>query len=350
MDPDDPVAQAWVAYTYGGDPQPLIDLGILPANERETPTHSRPTRILRMSTPDVHSLDPISLRKVWPHEAHDFTPWLAKHIDRLGATLNLRLEQVEREVHLPGAGRVDLTAKQAETGARVVIENQLELSDDSHCLGLLGYAANTEASILIWIAQDFTSYHKSILEWLNAADTIDVYAVAVRAYRVRDDIFVADFRTVVEPTSASSRTTKRTTSTLYAGFYGPLVDRLRREGIRPVGRGGYRGQYRSFQTGHSNAIYSTGFPDGRPTVYLELKEEASYTALVRHKEGLDLAENTVWREDKPWIELERDSSFDLYGSEEDADAVRQWLGDNILRFREVFQPLLDQILLVENGQ
>lgn len=117
-----------------------------------------------------------------------------------------------------------------------------------------------------------------------------------------------------------------------------------------MGRGGYRGQYRSFQTGHSNAIYSTGFPDGRPTVYLELKEEASYTALVRHKEGLDLAENTVWREDKPWIELERDSSFDLYGSEEDADAVRQWLGDNILRFREVFQPLLDQILLVENGQ
>ena len=67
----------------------------------------------------------------------------------------------------------------------VVIENQLEQSDDSHCLRLLGYAATAEAYILVWVAQHFTTYHRSILNWVNEADTIDVYAVTV--HRVKDN-------------------------------------------------------------------------------------------------------------------------------------------------------------------
>ena len=42
---------------------------------------------------------------------------------------------------MPEAGRVDIIAQQVSTMAKVVIENQLEVSDDSHCLRLLGYAA-----------------------------------------------------------------------------------------------------------------------------------------------------------------------------------------------------------------
>ena len=58
--------------------------------------------------PEIQSLKRVSLREAWPHEAHDFTPWLAKHIDRLGDKLDLRLEEVQVEVTLPGAGRVDI--------------------------------------------------------------------------------------------------------------------------------------------------------------------------------------------------------------------------------------------------
>ena len=134
--------------------------------------------------PEIQPLKPVSLREAWPDEAGHFTPWLASHIDQLGSKLDLRLEAVHVEVTLPGAGRVDMCAKQAETGARVVIENQLEQSDDSHCLRLLGYAANADASILVWVARSFSPYHQSILKWLNQTDTIDVYAVTVRAYRV----------------------------------------------------------------------------------------------------------------------------------------------------------------------
>ena len=66
---------------------------------------------------------------------------------------------------MPEAGRVDIIAQQVSTMAKVVIENQLEDSDDSHCLRLLGYAANADANILVWVARDFTAYHRSILPW-----------------------------------------------------------------------------------------------------------------------------------------------------------------------------------------
>ena len=310
--------------------------------------------------PEIQSLKPVSLWKAWPHEAHDFTPWLAKHIDRLGATLDLRLEQVQREVTLPGAGQVDLCAQQAETGANVVIENQLGESDDSHCLRLLGYAANAEANILVWVARSFTSYHQSILRWLNEADTIDVYAVAVRAYRVGEAL-AADFQTVVEPPQVrpgASASATKTTSTLYAEFYRPLVARLRQGDVQPVGKGGWRGRWRSFQTGHPGAIYGTGFDEGRPRVFLSLHgtgHQERFRALRRHREEIDgKTEGTVsWNEgsqgaSESVVMLESDEALSLTGPEEDLETVRRWMADNLLPLRDAVQPHLDELMSAED--
>ena len=86
---------------------------------------------------EIQPLEAVSLREAWPNEASDFTPWLVENIGLLGERLHLEL--VRKEVTLPGdAGRVDILAQQLGTGANVVIENQLEQSDDSHCLRLLG--------------------------------------------------------------------------------------------------------------------------------------------------------------------------------------------------------------------
>ncbi len=32
-----------------------------------------------MTVPELGSLEPVSVREVWPHEANDLTPWLADH-------------------------------------------------------------------------------------------------------------------------------------------------------------------------------------------------------------------------------------------------------------------------------
>ncbi len=90
---------------------------------------------------EIHTLDPVSsLREVWPHEAHDFTPWLVEHIGMLNKALNMELEVLEIEKTLPGAGRVDIYSRHANTGEIVLIENQLGgrmIHTVSDCWGML---------------------------------------------------------------------------------------------------------------------------------------------------------------------------------------------------------------------
>lgn len=65
------------------------------------------------------------LRQAWPHEAHDFTPWLAKNIAALGDTIGIDLSIEETESSV-GDFSVDIYAYDADTGRKIIIENQLE--------------------------------------------------------------------------------------------------------------------------------------------------------------------------------------------------------------------------------
>ena len=44
------------------------------------------------------------LRSVWPHEAHDFTPWLAKNIGVLSDTVGIDISIEETEKSASRAG------------------------------------------------------------------------------------------------------------------------------------------------------------------------------------------------------------------------------------------------------
>ena len=302
---------------------------------------------------EIHALETVSLREAWPDETQHFAPWLANHLELLGAelALDLELEQAWVEGTLPGTGWVDIIARQAGTGAIVVIGNQLEWSDDSHFLRLLGYAANEDANILVWVARGFTDYYRNILSWLNSSDTIDVYAVTVNAYRVGDAI-AADFRTVVEPPQSRLGTfspARETISSHYAEFYRPLVLQLRRSGLQPVGRGGWRGRWRSFQTGYSNTIYVARLDEGKAEVYLYLygpDQESVYHGLNQYRDEINskLDGNAVWDQEEgvSWITLDTEAM--ATGSEEDLENARQWMSDNLLRLQAAVQPCLEQVM------
>ena len=295
---------------------------------------------------EIHVLEAVELRDFWPHEAHCFTPWLAENLSLLGAELNMVLEREGEEMTLPGAGRVDILARQATTGARVVIENQLGSSDDSHCLRLLGYAANADANILVWVARDFSDYHRSILSWLNESDNIAVYAVEVRAFLVGGSK-VVDFSLVVEPPQAgvTSAPRRKTASTYYAEFYRPVVAMLRRSGLLPVGRGGFRGRYRSFQTGYEDIYYSASVAEGHAAAALGVygdDKQHIFRSLAQHRDEIDtkLNRETEWHE--YWVWLKRESMVDDPSSI--PEEVGEWLTENLLRLREVVQPVLGQVM------
>jgi hypothetical protein len=132
-------------------------------------------------------LQDIDLREAWPHEANDFTLWLAKNLQRLSQVIGIDLELEDTEVPVEGFS-ADILSRIPTDGSMVVIENQLENANHTHLGQVLTYLAGLEAQTVIWIAREFQGPHLSAIRWLNShtVDPFAFFAVKVRAVRIGD--------------------------------------------------------------------------------------------------------------------------------------------------------------------
>lgn len=119
------------------------------------------------------------IRVKWPSESSDFTPWLADNIHLLGAELGMKLSDVRREFRI-GADRADLRAT-ASDGRTVIIECQLDRSDNGHFGQIMAYGSGVDADVLVWIAADFRDKHREAFDWINTktGPACELYAVKV---------------------------------------------------------------------------------------------------------------------------------------------------------------------------
>lgn len=90
-----------------------------------------------MTATPIGKLERVALHEVWKHEAKDFTQWLENHIDVFNTALDLNLINVDREQE-SGGFSCDLFAED-NAGATVIIENQLEKSDNDRLGKLIIY-------------------------------------------------------------------------------------------------------------------------------------------------------------------------------------------------------------------
>ncbi|MDG4803567.1 DUF4268 domain-containing protein [Micromonospora sp. WMMD980] len=111
-------------------------------------------------------LEVVDAREVWPHEAHDFTPWLLANAGALGDVLGMDLELSAAE-HPVGTFALDLIGVDQATGELVIVENQLAPTDHTNLGQLLTYAGGTDAVNVVWIATRFREEHRAALDWLN---------------------------------------------------------------------------------------------------------------------------------------------------------------------------------------
>lgn len=133
-------------------------------------------------------LKDVDLRSAWPNEADDFTPWLAKNLERLSHVIGIPMEAEGTEVAVEGFS-ADILAVNPMDNSRVLIENQLEVTDHRHLGQILTYLAGLEAETVIWVAREFHGAHLSAIRWLNqhTADQFAFFAVRVRVLKIGDD-------------------------------------------------------------------------------------------------------------------------------------------------------------------
>ena len=134
-------------------------------------------------------LTEVDLRETWPHEARDFTPWLADNLDRLSQAIGIPIEMEGSEVSVEQFS-ADILARIPADNSLVLIENQLESTDHTHLGQILTYLAGLEAQTIIWIARGFQEPHLSAIRWLNqhTADPFAFFAVRVKVVRIGDDV------------------------------------------------------------------------------------------------------------------------------------------------------------------
>jgi hypothetical protein len=149
------------------------------------------------------TLKRVELRTIWPDEAADFTPWLAReeNIGLLGEALGLELEVEHTEVAV-GPYSADILARDSGSGGPVVIENQLGKTNHDHLGKAITYAAALGASTVVWIAPDFTEEHRKAVDWLNENGSGDVsfFGVRVELLQIDESRPAVRFNVVARPT------------------------------------------------------------------------------------------------------------------------------------------------------
>lgn len=153
----------------------------------------------KQQLPEFGTLTDTGLRTAWPHEASDFTPWLAANLERLSEAIGVPLAVETTEVRV-GQFAGDILATGPE-GQSVLIENQLEGSDHSHLGQIMTYLAGLDAKVVVWIARDFNESHLSAMQWLNrhTDDEFAFFAVKLRVVRIADSPLAPIFEVIAKP-------------------------------------------------------------------------------------------------------------------------------------------------------
>ncbi len=142
------------------------------------------------------------LRSVWKHEALDFTRWLAQeeNLAMLGEEIGVEISLIKTEANV-GGFNVDVLAEEERTGRKIVIENQLEVSDHDHLGKTLTYASGYDAEIIIWVLKDIREEHLQAVTWLNenTNDKINFFVVKIELWKISESPVAVKFNVVARP-------------------------------------------------------------------------------------------------------------------------------------------------------
>ena len=314
-----------------------------------------------MATEQSENTEVVPAKQIWIHEAHEFTPWLAKNLPLLGETLGMEIKLVQQEAAC-GRYNVDILADDARTGAAIVIENQLEWTNHSHLGQILTYAGWQDARTLIWVAPRFHEEHRAALDWINrwTSKDIEVFGVELHTTPNGDSEANVELVPVVFPESwtksdGSKPIPVRMQSVVLREFFQQLIDDLHKKDSQGFPHDKARSAiFHSFPSGVSEITYRASFESGLVWVYIpgwqpdnnrilnEIRNDAGKRAKVEAELNLPPDTDIDWRTAARSLGVYRKGS--LNDSEEELEEIRQWMFDYLLKFRDVFNPRMEAII------
>lgn len=300
----------------------------------------------------------------WPHEEHDFTPWLQQQIEadsasRLEEALELDLADIEREKRV-GKYSVDLYAELPEDGRTVVIENQLGNSDHDHLGKAIAYAAGLDADIIVWIAPFFNAEHRDALHWLNenSREDVDLFALRLEVWRIGDSEPAVRFNPVVEPSefSVGGGTDLTETKQLQKAFWTEFRDRARKRDSVLSPRKPKARHWTNVAVGRTgiDIKFTANTQRNVAEVGLLIRNDAdAYDELANERSEIEQAfsgfdQELVWKEPtetsagKQRSQILCRRSFDLY-EENSWEQTLEWMLDCGEQFHEVFAPRVQDL-------
>lgn len=298
------------------------------------------------------------IKRIWPREEKDLSPWIVENIDALNEVLGLQIEIESREEYIYNF-RLDLTGTDNYSQMPVIIENQFGESNHDHLGKLITYSAAKEAGIMIWIANEFQIAHRSAIEWLNkiSPEGMSFYGIELEVFQIDNSRPAPNFRIVAGPPPSKRKIISPEISPRnkrYLEFFEEFHDRIL--SIHP----NFTRAKALPQSWWGLGIGRSGFSESccftidnkfRVEVYIDMgKKEYNDIAFAKLKENRIAIEEKIGRE-LVWDPLPDSRGCRIYLAtdgtiDDDEQKLKQligWGAPLVIKFKEVFGPLVKNI-------
>lgn len=147
-------------------------------------------------------LEKVNIRDIWKNEPSDFTKWLSeeKNLALLSEEIGIEIKFLKKEASV-GDFSADILGEEENTGRKIIIENQLEITDHDHLGKLITYASGYDVDILIWIFKNIREEHRKAIDWLNERtdDTLNIFAIKMELWKIGDSSPAPKFQIISSP-------------------------------------------------------------------------------------------------------------------------------------------------------
>jgi hypothetical protein len=300
-------------------------------------------------------LEKVDLRKVWPHEARDFSAWLAKeeNLNELGQTIGVELSLLGTEVDV-GRYRIDILANDSNTDHKVVIENQLEPTNHDHLGKVITYAAGLDAKYLVWIVKDVLPEHQKAIEWLNEYldEEIRIFLLRIEVWQIGDSAFAPKFEIVSAKNDWAAVVKRSASSGAYSDtklkqqqFWIEMCEFIRNIDASMRLQTPLPQHWFNFSLGSSLAHLATTVNTKQNRFAVDMyisNDKALFQFLKEDEEDLKRAIGL----DLNWFEGEKASGFRVFRQvdnvfdETQKDENFKWLYEMVLKLRKVLGPYI----------